>query len=231
MKIINSTVHTDTQCSPNEMLRGIYASPLLPPQHDEKFAFPKKTIKFVDNMIKVQLKLLNKARKYQAKHTDLYLMPNVSSPSYFFPPGQFVVATFPTNQSPRKFGTKVLGPFQVLSFKDEHYTVLDLLTDKPTEYHFTRLRIFNYADYHHISPREIALLNSDEYDVEDILDHRGSPRYRSQLEFLVKFAGYDHTYNEWLSCNSVCRHPRMENYLQNHPGLRKTVMKFKDPIP
>ena len=119
-----------------------------------------------------------------------------------------------------------MGPFRILSRTNDNYTVLDLLSLKEHTYHFSRLRLFNFSDYQGLSPRDIALKNSLEFDVESILDHRGDPNYRRSLEFLVKFTGYDDTYNEWLSTNAVCRHPLMERYLLSHPDLRRTVMRF-----
>ena len=231
-KIINNVVHTDTKCSAHELLFGIHSSPIPPPNHDDTFELPKPTNAFVQSLLQNQLRLLDASRMHQAENTDLYLLPNTSRENFYFAPGQFVVALFPNNTPPRKHHERVLGPFQVLARDDEKYTVLDLLDDTVTHtFHFTRLRLYSSSDYHHISPRDAALLNSKEFEVQDILRHRGNHKYRSKLQFLVSFTGYDSTYNEWLPCNSVCRHPKMNDYLLKYPHLSKTVRNFKDNAP
>jgi len=231
-KIINNTVHTDTQCSPHELLFGIHSSPIPPPNHDDKFELPKPANAFVQSLLQNQIRLLNASRMHQAQNTDFYLLPNTTREHFVFTPGQFVVALFPNNTPTRKHHEKVLGPFQVLARNNEEYTVIDLLDDTVTHtFHFTRLRLYAVSEYHHIDPRDAAILNSPEFVVQDIIRHRGDLRYRSKLEFLVSFSGYDSTYNEWLPCNSVCRHPKMSDYLIKHPHLSKTVLNFKDNVP
>jgi hypothetical protein len=231
-KIINATVHSDTNCSSHELLFGIHSSPILPPNHDQTFELPKPTHEFVDSLLKTQIALLDSSRKHQAANTDLYLLPNTERENFVFTPGQFVVALFPNNTPTRKHHEKVLGPFQVIARRNEEYTVLDLLDETVTHtFHFSRLRLYAASTYHNIDPRDAAIINSTEFVVKDILRHRGDHRYRSKLEFLVSFSGYDSTYNEWLPCNSVCRHPKMTAYLQKFPHLSKTVLKFKDMVP
>jgi hypothetical protein len=231
-KILNSAVHTDTKCAPREMIFGIHSSPIPPPNHDDKFELPKPTHAFVESLLQNQLRLLDASRMHQATNTDFYMLPNTTRENFVFEPGQFVVALFPDNAPPRKHHEKVLGPFQVLARVNEEYTVLDLLDDTVTHtFHFDRLRLYNSSEYHDITPRNAALLNSSEFEVSAILRHRGDHRYRSKLEFLVSFTGYDSTYNEWLPCNSVCRHTLMPDYLLKFPHLSKTVLNFKDNDP
>ena len=44
----------------------------------------------------------------------------------------------------------------------------------------------------------MELEDAVEYEVEAILRHRKTGRRRRKLEYLVKFVGYDASYNEWL---------------------------------
>ena len=227
-KIINSSVHKDTNCAPHELIHGVL-SPLDPlPLHNEAFDTPRSSKDITTDIIKTQIRLLREAQRYQAANTDIYLLPNMKNPQIIYRPGQLVTVKYPVGP-PVKSRPPIMGPFQILSRSGDKYIVLDLLSNQEHEYHFRRLRLFNFADYHQVTPRDIALMNSLEFDVEDILEHRGDIRFRSTLEFKVRFKGYDETYDDWVSTNQICRHPLMPTYLQAHPELRTTVMNYRDP--
>ena len=230
MRIINSSVHSDINCAPHELVYGINSPLDLPLDRDEHFQSPRPARDIIKGIVTTQLALLKLAQLHQAANTDMYLLPNMDYNRVQFRIGQLVTVTFPPPMSQPSPKTKpsVMGPFQILSRKNETYTLLDLLSNKEHDYHFSRLRLFNFADYHKITARDIALQNSQEFDVEEILDHRGDHHFRSTLQFLVKFTGYDDTYNDWLSTNAVCRHPLMPAYLDRFPILRRTVMRFSD---
>jgi len=227
-KIINAAIHKDINCAPHELIHGILSPLDPPPLHNEMFPLPRPAKDITSGIIHTQLRLLREAQKYQAANTDLYLLPNMSQPQVVYRPGQLVTVKYPAGQ-PKKPRPPIMGPFQILSRDGNKYVVLDLVSNKEHEYHFRRLRLFNFSEYHNVTPRDIALMNSLEFDVEDILAHRGDIRYRSTLEFKVSFTGYDETYDDWVSTNQICRHPRMPSYLEAHPELRKTVNRFRDP--
>ena len=226
MRIINLSIHTDTNCSSHELVFGIHSTPHLYPESNSPISPPRDSRQFYNDLLKTQIDLLNKSRKYQAERTDLYLLPNTSSSAPTFNPGDYVTVTYPERR-PSKERAKVMGPFIIIFRNKETYTVLDMITDKEHQYHVSRLRIYSPSDYHNISPRDAALMNSDHYVVNKILQHRGDFRYRKTLEFLVSFEGISDIFNEWISCNSACRLPQMDNYLLQFPHLRRTVNRFK----
>jgi hypothetical protein len=59
-----------------------------------------------------------------------------------------------------------------------------------------------YDDTNYTSPQDAAMRDVlTLFDVEAVLDHIGNPPSggkRSEMEFLVKFLGYDEEYNLWL---------------------------------
>jgi hypothetical protein len=229
MRAINSSIHKDINCAPRELVLGIFAPLDLPIDHNERFAAPRNAKDIIRSIVSTQLAVMDRAQRYQARHTDKYLLPNADHPQLLYRIGQYVTVTYPDGP-PTRLDPPVMGPFQIIarSRSQDKYTLLDLISDKEHEYHFRRLRLFNVATYHQLTPRDTALLNSSEFLVEDILDHRGDINYRRTLEFLVSFTGYDATYNDWLPTNAVCRHPRMASYLITHPQLRRTVMRYED---
>jgi len=206
---------------------GIYSPLDLPLQDGERFAAPKSAKGMLKSIVETQLRLLRAAQRYQAKNTDKYLLPNMDQPQLMYRIGQLVTVVYPPGINPSpKSNPRVMGPFQIIARSGNKYTMVDLVSQKEHTYHFARLRIFNFSEYHQLTAREIALKNSLEFDVEAILDHRGDPNFRSTLQFLVSFTGYDETYNDWLATKAICRHPLMEEYLQRFPHLRRTVMNF-----
>ena len=72
-----------------------------------------------------------------------------------------------------------------------------------------------YYDQTETDPEEIARKEAQEFLVESILQHRGGPK-RSTLEFLVKWMGYDDTYNSWQSWADVRDNSTLNRYLYDN---------------
>ena len=67
------------------------------------------------------------------------------------------------------------------------------------------------------TPLQVALQDHDNvYIVERILEMRGNPKgYKDQLEFLVKWKGYDdETWEYWSELRNV---EKLHDFLRNHP--------------
>mmetsp|Transcript_49331 Transcript_49331/g.124040 ORF Transcript_49331/g.124040 Transcript_49331/m.124040 type:complete len:112 (-) Transcript_49331:645-980(-) len=59
-----------------------------------------------------------------------------------------------------------------------------------------------------------------EYQVEAIVDHRGSPRNKSQLKFRVRWKGYEPDEDTWEPYASVKDCEALDVYAAEHPELR-----------
>jgi hypothetical protein len=121
----------------------------------------------------------------------------------------------------------VRGPYRILSRNNDKYDLINLLDDSVKTFHSSELRLYNYSYYHDKTPYEIALLNSPNFEVDAILDHRGDIKRRGQLQFLVSFKGYGEQHNLWVTCNEICRHDLMPAYLQRFPHLTSVVNRYK----
>ena len=65
------------------------------------------------------------------------------------------------------------------------------------------------------SPQGVAARDRDEFLVEAILNHRGNFNRKSELEFLVKWVGYEAEYNEWIPWSNLRRTNRLHTYLRD----------------
>ena len=66
----------------------------------------------------------------------------------------------------------------------------------------------------------VAAVDTDEYVVEAIIDHRGNPNRRSTLEFLVRWLGYEPEEDTWLPWKNVKELAALDVYAAAHPELR-----------
>ena len=76
------------------------------------------------------------------------------------------------------------------------YIIEDLVRGKEIKTHFHNLRpiLFNPAQ---VDPQDIAQQNEQEFVVAEILAHCNDHLRRSNMEFLVRWTGYDETSNSW----------------------------------
>jgi hypothetical protein len=80
------------------------------------------------------------------------------------------------------------------------YKCNDLVSGKLTDFHFDRLRIVNVID-EMVREADLVVLatnDKDEFVVEKILSHRGNPKRKATLEFLIRWKGYDESEDTWL---------------------------------
>jgi hypothetical protein len=226
-RIINEVEHTDTGCCAKEVIFGIHSDPTLYPSPNTPVVPPNNTDRYYNQLINLQIQLLQRSREYQAQHTDLYLLDNADKVQRVFQPGDYVLVKYPDNKVPVKKNPPVRGPYRTLSRNNDKYDLINLLDDSVKTFHSSELRLYNYSYYHDKNPYEVALLNSPNFEVDAILDHRGDIKRRGQLQFLVSFKGYGDHHNLWVTCNEICRHDLMPEYLQRFPHLTSIVNRYK----
>jgi hypothetical protein len=119
------------------------------------------------------------------------------------------------------------------------YTILDTVQNIEREVHISKLSPFIY-DPSRTDPNEIARKDSEEFMVQQILDHRphlkkGEKRLNSsQLEFLVRWASYPKLEDTWepykVMRNNTLLHQyldanKMKSYIPT--GVKQKVTKPK----
>ena len=154
-----------------------------------------------------------------------------------YPVGSYVLLTYShkddpqllSKHRPNKFAYNYKGPMRIVNKIGSRYTIRDLVTNKTQTVHISRLRPF-YYDPRIIDPRKIARDSNDEYDIESILDIQGSlkrKRYiKSDLKFLVKWKGYDDSYNTWEPYKALKETRQLHTYLNNNNLEYLIPMKY-----
>ena len=68
-------------------------------------------------------------------------------------------------------------------------------------------------------PDPVELDTGPEFEVDAILRHRRVGRWRSRLEYLVSFVGYDSSHNEWLPAANLANASQLLNAYNRTHGL------------
>jgi hypothetical protein len=93
-----------------------------------------------------------------------------------------------------KLAPKLLGPYVVHSQLGNDVSCTHCLLQTPHVFHCDRLTPFFGTP---ASAQKLGLLDNNEFYVEFIVAHRGSFNHRRQLQFLVRWAGYDASDDTW----------------------------------
>ena len=164
-RIINSSVHSSTGASPASLLfgnqlnldRGILTK--FPPTT----SLPTKSSKIIANMLLIQEQLNANAVQLLQESDDMHISANVQTPT-IFEVGTFVLALRP-NAPPTRLHTKWMGPFKVMSYNKDQYTLLNLITNKTRDVHVRRLKQFLF-DRTKNSPIDTARRDYMEFYIE-----------------------------------------------------------------
>ena len=119
------------------------------------------------------------------------------------------------------------GPLRVVSRNGDTYTLQNLVNNKQEIVHLKRLNPF-YYDPLHVDPREVANHDSQHYDIDCVLQHKGSAKRPSKMEFLVRWMPIgnktDETWEPWSGLRDTIQ---LHNYLRENKIARIIPRKFK----
>jgi hypothetical protein len=165
----------------------------------------------MSNMLERQAELIRVAQEHQAEKDGQHLDSKGKGPFTEFPVSSYVLLSRP-DRPPDKFTPVWEGPFQVVAHKGSKYTIQHLLTAKETDVHISRLKPFLVDPT--IDPKSVVMHAEQEFMVEEILDYRGDPKRRTEMEFLVKWAGYDDSENSWEPWKNLRVTEQLHAYLK-----------------
>lgn len=134
-----------------------------------------------------------------------------------FGEGDYVLASYPA-RPPSKLAPKWRGPFLLVEINGSTGVCQDLGSLRLVRFHLSRLRKYDASMTD--DPVALAAVDTDEYVVEAIIDHRGNPNRRSTLEFLVRWLGYEPEEDMWLPWRNVKELAALDVYAAAHPELR-----------
>ena len=81
--------------------------------------------------------------------------------------------------------------------------------------HAARLKPFFADSTYHISPTETAGTDDQEFTIDYISSHRGSPTDLASLEFLIHWLGYDISEASWQPYSTVSTTAALDSYILN----------------
>ena len=241
--------------SPGQMLFGdrvqLDRSILLPPENRNPGDGAEVTA-WMSEQRNIQDKILLKAKTLQKEKDERHLKLSTDGqlPEYtIYEDGSYVLQDYPDSGinlgRPNKLHLMRTGPYKVIAHTGNMYTVQNLITEEHEIKGVWLLRPFNY-DPKRTDPRKVALKDkADNFDAEKILSHKGVWSRKTHMKFIVKWEGYDDTYNTEEPWTNVSHSRAMLTYLAelklenlapgyvadaNTPGARK-LRKRKLTVP
>jgi hypothetical protein len=166
------------------------------------------------SLIQSTQQFLNK--RASAKDSKVKLVEKIS-----FQIGDYVLLSYPS-RPPSKLAGLYRGPLVIHNkLRDDIYEVRDLITDRIYEVHFSRIHALNLpSDLDHSELLRFAGIDHAEYVVDFIVNHRGNIRKKREMEFLIRWKGYEPGDDTWESYSVVKDLAALDEYSAAHPELR-----------
>jgi hypothetical protein len=147
------------------------------------------------DMLKKQAELIQTAKAAQLRKDQQHIV-DADPRRTIFEIGEYVLVEYQPSalvkgRAPNKLLPNLRGPFRVHSREGDRYRLTSLIDGKEEDVHLARLHPYHF-DPRHTSPRDAAMRDVlTLFDIEEVLDHSGDGKLRSQMDFLVKFQGYE----------------------------------------
>jgi transposase InsO family protein len=228
-RILNSSYNERTGISPAELLfgnavkldRGLF----LPPSERNASVLTKPLSESTAKLLFLQDQLIAIAAD-RLQITDSQRLGYYSTERTEYASGDFVLVNCRKQLAPTRLHTKLQGPLRVISNNGNEYILFDLVKNKEKHYHVTDMRPFHF-DPSITDPLDIARRDYLEFFIEKVLDHRGYPKRKSSLEFLIQWMGYDSSYNSWEPWSNFSETECLHDYLREKNLSSLIPKKYK----
>jgi putative transposase len=130
--------------------------------------------------------------------------------------GDYVLLSYPS-----KLAGLYRGPMVIHNkVRKDIYEVLDLISNKVSQVHLSRLHALVLPpDATREDMLHLAGIDHDEFIVEAIVDHRGNPKKKKNMEFLIRWKGYEPADDTWEPYSTVKDLAALDDYSKEHPEL------------
>ena len=226
-RIMNSMNHVSIGVSPAEVLfgnsvtldRGILSAGIIPHNSTTLSEYTSK-------MLQAQATILRIAQLNQQETDAFHLGRAPKGILTEFPVNSYVLVAYETegNRPPTKLHSRWRGPLKVVGHVGQTYTCLNLVTNKLEDFNINFLRPFKY-DEERIDPYDVALRDNQYFEVERIDAHRGDANKVSNLQFRVKWIGFEEP--TWEPWRNVYKVGALHEYLRTHNMKRLIPKQFK----
>jgi len=211
-RIFNADVKASLGVSPAQIIFGNSI------QLDRGILFdhiPNSSITLSDwmrKMLDAQAQIVAIARR-QLDERDEHHTSQAPAHVTSFPVNSYVLIDY-IDKPPTTLHTHLEGPFRVVGSDGGKYTLMNLVTGDTKECHISRLRKFYYD--HEDVPRQTAMRDSQQWDVDYIITHAGDSSHRKELKFKVKWLGYDESFATWEPYSNLRHNTKLHDYCRTH---------------
>lgn len=216
-RILNVTAHSALGTAPARILFGdavqLDRAVLLPHREGGSVVVDD----YIRQLTSAQSAIVSASKEHQDQVVQERIKKSPDNPTKF-KVGDHVLISYP-QRAPNKLAPKWRGPMVVQRIKGSTYSCKDLTTGKLIPFHVTRLKRYNMQQTD--NALDVAAVDKDEWEVEEIVDHRGPPDGypRKELEFLVRWKGYEPCDDSWLPYAEVNELQALDEYAVHHPEL------------
>jgi len=145
-----------------------------------------------------------------------------------FTAGSYVLVEDPQTTNKPKLNPLHDGPFEVLGQRGNEVQIKNLINNKASYVHITRVRPFHY-DPVVTNPLHIATQDQQEFVVDSILQHRGSPSDKTHMQFLVRWQGYGPESDSWEPWYDAATGAGVRDNVTLHAYLRSKALGYLIP--
>jgi hypothetical protein len=233
-RIVNSTVHEAIGVAPAQLLfgsmvnldRGVFIN------LNTQQRVGLKLNRWVDEMVYMQAKLIQKADELQFARNNQHLV-NPVEPITEYPVNSFVMRRYPRNSlsnrsAPTKLQGDWRGPLRVLRRVGAHeYVLINLTNNREERAVVNDLKPFLF-DPEVTDPAEVARRDLEEFVVQEVLEHRGSSARRGAMTFRVRWEGYPAESDSWESYANLRETAALHRYLVAHGMANLVPEQFRE---
>jgi len=207
-RIHNATPHSSTNVAPAHLIFGHTLDLDRGILHARKADKSETWHEYINTLLNAQARIIAVAQQTQRILNTNNIAKRTNVESTEFEPGSYVLMTHYQykdgvgSKRPSKLDMNYRGPFLVVSNDTTRYSLQNLVTGDTFDTHVTTLQPFHF-DPKVVDPKIVARQAAGEFIVDTIIEIRGTKnsknrRYnRTGLELLVKWSGYDESYNSW----------------------------------
>jgi hypothetical protein len=234
-RIMNAKVHDTIGVSPAEILFGkainLYSGLISPIPPESLLTATTQVAEgrlsdHVGRIVSAQNKLIAIARDNQLV-SDSYHLQEPSPTKDVYPINSYVMFR-PPSGGRTKMQLPNAGPYIVVNISGDTYSIQDLLTNKVEDTHVHNLTDFKFDPSSGIDPVEVAARNAGVYVVNKILSHRGTPKKRLDMQFLVSWKGFSDKDNTWEPYANVRQTQAFVDYCTAHKLTSIISSKYKE---